>query len=169
MNGERQTVRTCRDCSESHRKWLLDLRQMHRRMKHARRAQSSVWDDWKKEKRLPHLVSWAELVNGKDLRRVQSFAENINGSQLTTKHSVSVGRLGGTQETLVIALPGKMREKTEKERFHNKCTIKTRCVESMKQKKTFIRTATQNPEKVKPARIPADLRYDWTTARPAIN
>lgn len=63
---------------------------------------------------LPHLVSWAELVNGKDLSRVQSLAENVYGSQLTTKHPVSVGRLGGTQETLVIALQGKMKRKTKK-------------------------------------------------------
>lgn len=68
----------------------------------------------KKKTPLPHLVSWAELVNGKDLSRVQSLAENVYGSQLTTKHPVSVGRLGGTQETLVIALQGKMKKKTKK-------------------------------------------------------
>lgn len=63
---------------------------------------------------LPHLVSWAQLVNGKDLSRVQSLAENIYGSQLATKHPVSVGRLGGTQETLVVALQGSMKKKTKR-------------------------------------------------------
>lgn len=65
----------------------------------------SVWS------RSPHLVSRAELVNSKDLSWVQSLAENIYGSQLTTKHPVGVGRLGGTQETLVVALQGKIKRR----------------------------------------------------------
>lgn len=74
----------------------------------------SLVSEMEKKNPLPHLVSWAELVNGKDLSRVQSLAENVYGPQLTTKHPVSVGRLGGTQETLVIALQGKMKKKTKK-------------------------------------------------------
>lgn len=60
-----------------------------------------------------YLVSWAKLVDGKDLSRVESFTEYINGSQLTTKHPVSICCLWWTQETFVIALEkkGKIHEK----------------------------------------------------------
>lgn len=37
-----------------------------------------------------YLVSWAKLVDGKDLSWVESFAEYVNGSQLTTEHPVSI-------------------------------------------------------------------------------
>lgn len=37
-----------------------------------------------------YLVSWAKLVDGKDLSWVESLAENIDSSQLATKHSVCI-------------------------------------------------------------------------------
>lgn len=70
---------------------------------------------------LPHLVSWAELVDGKDLGRVESLAEDVNGSQLTAEHPVSIRRLRGTQETLIVALNFKKKgKKTHKKIKHLK-------------------------------------------------
>lgn len=136
-NGQRQTVRTCRDCSKSHWKWLpacsarsrcIDAWNVH--------VVLSLVSETERKSPLPHLVSWAQLVNGKDLSRVQSLAENIYGSQLATKHPVSVGRLGGTQETLVIALQGKMKKKTKKRGF--KINLLSRNGEGKKNQNTLI-------------------------------
>lgn len=77
-------------------------------IKHTQPTKYNDW--WDKTCAPPHLVSWAELVNGKDLSWVKSFTEYVYSSQLTTKHPVSVRCLWGTQETLIIALQNK-REK----------------------------------------------------------
>lgn len=115
-----QMTRTCKDCMKSHGKNGCQdfLPATDQCIKHTQPTQYNDW--WDKTGALPHLVSWAELVNGKDLSWVKSFTEYVYGSQLTAKHPVSVRCLWGTQETLIIALQNK-REKHIKKKIYRHC------------------------------------------------